>query len=342
MNARALALAGLGVAAWMAWRHRPGDRLDGQIALITGGSRGLGLNLARQLGALGVTLALVARDEEELRLAADELRGSGYPTSIWPYDLRDADGIKDLVRQVAAHHGRIDILVNNAGIITVGPFELFTPRDFDESLAIHVTAPQRLIAACVPLMKQQGGGRIVNISSIGGKIGVPHLSAYCAGKFALVGLSKTLRAELAPYNIAVTTVCPGLMRTGSHWNAQFKGQRENEFAWFAHGACLPGTSISATRAARQIVSALRRGDPELIITLQAQAAALADSLLHAPVASISSLIARLLPGLPAHGGKKSRPGWDATSQWVPSPLTRLGDHAAVANNELRGHAPPAV
>ena len=118
-------------------------------------------------------------------------------------------------------------------------------------------------------MRAQGGGRIVNISSVGGKVAVPHLVPYTTSKFALVGLSDGMRAELGRENIIVTTVCPGLMRTGSHLNALFKGKHAEEFTWFSIIDSLPISSIDARRAARQIIEACRRGDPQLLISIQA-------------------------------------------------------------------------
>ncbi len=341
MKAKTWAVVGLAAAAGIAlWRRRPGLSLRDQVVVITGGSRGLGLALAREFGAQGATLVLIARDGAELDRAADELRGRGYPVTVWPFDLLQAEGIEGLTAKILDLHGRIDVLVNNAGEIVVGPFETLAPDDFERSLALHLMAPFRMIRAILPGMKSRGGGRIVNISSIGGKIPVPHLSAYCAGKFALVGLSATLRAELSRDAIAVTTVCPGLMRTGSHWNAFFKGRSEKEFAWFAHGASLPGASMNAERAARQIVAACRRGDAELVISLPAQVAVVAQAVAPGLLAAAESFVHRLLPRSPAEGGHDPRTGWESRSRWVPSILTRLGDGAAVRNNELRGHLPP--
>ena len=121
-------------------------------------------------------------------------------------------------------------------------------------------------------MRRRGFGRIVNITSIGGRVAVPHLAPYSASKFALTGLSDAVRAELAPYGIRVTTVSPGLMRTGSPVNAQVKGQHEAEYAWFAIADSLPGFSIVGRARRRQILSACRYGDPELTITLPARSA----------------------------------------------------------------------
>jgi short-subunit dehydrogenase len=130
-------------------------------------------------------------------------------------------------------------------------------------MAIHFWAPFYAMQAVLPQMRERGAGRIVNISSIGGKVAVPHLAPYCASKFALVGLSKAMRIELAKDNIFVTTVCPGLMRTGSHVNAVFKGQNEKEFAWFSIGnascpfVCQRGKRRAANH--RIGVQARRRG-----------------------------------------------------------------------------------
>jgi short-subunit dehydrogenase len=333
---RAWEKAAIGGAAWLIGStliRRRKASLGGKVVVITGGSRGLGLAMAREFGARGARLALVARDEVELQRAAADLRERNLAASIWPVDLTQGDGCETVLEKIAIHHGSLDVLVNNAGEIVVGPFETFTHDDFHRSLAIHLWAPLRLTQAALPIMRRQGGGRIANISSIGGRIPVPHLSSYCAGKFALVGLSGTLHAELKK-------VCPGLMRTGSHWNAMFKGNREAEFAWFGHGASLPGASISAERAARQIVSAVQRGDAELTITWQAQMAVVAAALTPAIVAGVEAAVAQLLPADPGGAHSDRASGWESRSRWMPSFLTRLGDRAAVRNNELRGHSPP--
>src|SRR6185503_4123757 len=121
--------------------------------------------------------------------------------------------------------------------------------------------------AVLPEMRARREGRIVNITSIGGKISVPHLLPYSASKFALVGLSEGLRAELAKDGIVVTTICPGLMRTGSPRNATFKGQHRAEYAWFSIGDSLPVTAMSADRAARQILTACKRGEAEVVLSV---------------------------------------------------------------------------
>jgi short-subunit dehydrogenase len=341
MNLKSIGLLGLGLAAtsYALWRRRPGVSIEGQVVAITGGSRGLGLTLARELGALGASLALIARDEEELEKAAEELRSSGYPVTTWTFDLFNTDEIPALVQNIVDYYGRLDVLINNAGEIVVGPFETLSRADFERSMSLHLMAPLEMIRAALPVMKAQGVGRIVNISSIGGKIPVPHLSSYCAGKFALTGLSSTLRAELAKDGIVVTTVCPGLMRTGSHWNAKFKGDQGKEFLWFSHGASLPLASMNAARAARQIVAAMRRGDAELLISLQAHAAVVGAALAPAMTAALETAVNQLLPGAPEHGDGKTKSGWESLQK--QSLFTWFGDRAAAKNNELQGHVPPA-
>src|SRR5262249_29078614 len=143
--------------------------------------------------------------------------------------------------------------VNNAGIIQVGPMETMTLADYQEAMRVHYWGPLYTALAVLPQMKQRRAGRIVNITSIGGKVAVPHLLPYVGSKFALVGLSEGLRAELMKDGILVTTVVPGLMRTGSPRNAFFKGQNEAEYAWFKIGDSIPVLTTSAERAARRIV-----------------------------------------------------------------------------------------
>ena len=120
-------------------------------------------------------------------------------------------------------------------------------------------APARLALAALPVMREKGHGRIVTITSIGGKLSVPHLLPYSTAKFAAVGFSEGLRAELGRGPVTVTTVVPGLMRTGSHLNARFTGRAGQEFTWFSLGASLPLILMDAERAARQIIAAVRAG-----------------------------------------------------------------------------------
>lgn len=330
-----LAGAGLVAAARALSRQKPLDFRD-KVAVITGGSRGLGLLIARELAGEGARLAILARDPEELDLARRELAAlGGHRVLALPCDVRNRDDCRWAAEAVIERFGRLDVLVNNAGIVQVGPLEHMTVEDFENALDVHFWGPLHLTLAALPHLRREKGGRIVNVSSIGGKVAIPHMLPYVASKHALVGLSDGLRAELAKEGIYVTTVCPGLMRTGSHVNAQFKGKREQELAWFAVSDALPLTSMDARRAARRIVKACRYGEPHLTLTFQAKTAAAVATLAPGLTARVQELANRLLPGPAGEDGREARPGWQSPSRWAPSFLTRLSDRAAVENNELR-------
>jgi NAD(P)-dependent dehydrogenase (short-subunit alcohol dehydrogenase family) len=325
----------LGAAlAAAAWRRRTVMDFDGRVALVTGGSRGLGLLIARELGRLGARVTIVARDEEELERAQTDLQSRGVEASILVADLgRDVDADR-IVDSVVAREGRLDVLVNNAGVIQAGPMDHMTIADFEEAMAVHFWAPLRTMRAAIPHMRRAGGGRIVNVSSIGGRIGVPHLVPYCASKFALTGLSTSAGAELAKDGILVTTVCPGLMRTGSPFNAWFKGRHRQEFTWFAIADSLPLMSMDAERAAAQIVGAARRGDAEVVVTWPARMAVMASAVMPNVMAGVMSVTNRFLPSPAEEGGDDRHPGWQSSTRWAPSVLTRLTERAAAENNEL--------
>src|SRR6059036_1839380 len=312
--------------------------LRDKVVVITGGSRGLGLVLARYVCARGGNVALIARDPEELARAKADLAPHGSVVLTIECDLLDSEQIRSAVRRIIDRFGKIDILINNAGIIEVGPLEHMRPEDFDRAMRLHFWAPFELISQIVPEMLIWGGGRIVNISSIGGKIAVPHMASYSASKFALTGLSDALRAELAHDNIHVTTVAPGMMRTGSHVNAKFKGKHDNEFAWFAASAGAPLLSINADRAARKILAACCRGQPSITLTFAARAAIVGNALAPNLTGYLMKFANRFLPGTGGEQGNKSRGGSELPRR-APGWMTRLADRATQKNNEERSHAP---
>jgi NAD(P)-dependent dehydrogenase (short-subunit alcohol dehydrogenase family) len=328
-----LGVAGVGAAAAaQAMRSRTPYSFRNRSVVISG-ARGLALLLARQLAGEGARLTLLARDAAELDRATQDLRSRGADPLAFECDVRHRDSVDEAIRHVVRQHGAIDVLVNNAGTIQAGPVEHMTVADFQESLAVHFWGPLYAILATIPYMRRQGGGRIVNISSIGGKIAVPHLLPYCAGKFALAGLSDGFRAELAKDRIVVTSVYPGLMRTGSHVNAWFKGRRDIEYALFSLSVATPLTSMNADRAARRIIEACRRGDAELIISVQAKLAVLLNAIFPGQVAFLKALVAQLLPGPTDVDGQQPKRGWESRSRVAPSVLTLLPDRASRRNNE---------
>ena len=331
--------AGLG-AAWAAGRlarTRHAISFDGRVVVLTGGSRGLGLVMARMLVDEGANLVLLARDLSELERAREDLETSGRGEVMTiRCDVRRRADVRAAIDTVLDQWRSVDVLINNAGVIQVGPLEHMTEEDFENAMATHFWGPLHLILEIAPVMRHRRFGRIVNISSIGGKIAVPHLAPYCASKFALTGLSDAVRAELDPYGIRVTTVAPGLMRTGSPLNAQFKGKHEAEYAWFKISSSIPGLTVAAERAARQILDACRYGDPALTITPHARIAAAANVVAPAAVARAMMLVARALPSPGGPAGNLLKKGLEseAKSRWTPSVVTALTDNAAIANNEL--------
>jgi NAD(P)-dependent dehydrogenase (short-subunit alcohol dehydrogenase family) len=331
---------GLGaMAAALVWRRRDPYVFQGRSVVITGGSRGLGLVMARALADEGARLTLVARSEDELDRAVADIRARRPFVDVLKVvaDVRRRYDAERAIAQAFEHHGSVDVVINNAGIVQVGPIDHMTLSDYEDAMNTHFWGPLYMTVAALPHMRRQGEGRIVNISSIGGKIAVPHLVPYSASKFALVGLSDGLRAELAAENIVVTTVCPGLMRTGSPVNAMFKGRRPQEYAWFAISDSLPLSSIDATRAARQIINACRYGDAELIISVQAKLAVLVRYVAPELFAGVMALTNQLLPSpAPTSDGDQARPGRESESDWAdPSaPLTAPTYKAAKENNEF--------
>ena len=334
----AMLLAGAGVGALLGVRAvlkkwREYDLRD-KTVLITGGSRGLGLVLARELAREGARLSICARDPQELERARFDLQQRGAEVLAFPCDVTEKAQVDEWVRVSAEHFGDVDVLVNNAGLIQVGPVEVMTLADYEEAMKIHFWGPLYTTLAVLPLMRRKRSGRIVNISSVGGKIGVPHLVPYSASKFALIGLSEGMRAELQKDGIIVTSVCPGLMRTGSPRNATFKGQHRAEYAWFSISDSLPVSTMQAERAARQIIAATKRGDAEAILSMQAVAAVKFHQLFPELSANLLALVNRLLPAAVGGIGKRRAKGKDSESELSPSWLTMLGDEAARRNNEM--------
>jgi len=281
-----------------------------KVALITGGSRGLGLIIARQICNQGGKVALLARDPAELACAKSDLAQRGGSVLTVQCDLVDTEQIRPSVRQIIDHFGKIDILINCAGIIEVGPLEHMTREDFDRAMRLHFWAPFELISQIVPEMRTWGGGRIVNIASIGGKVAVPHMAPYTSSKFALVGLSDALRAELARENIFVTTVTPGMMRTGSEVHAKFKGDHAAEFESFTGASKLPFASISAERAAKKILAACARGRSALVMPLPGRALIIANALFPNFTAQVMKIVNKRLPSSVGPTGDEARAGSD--------------------------------
>jgi NAD(P)-dependent dehydrogenase (short-subunit alcohol dehydrogenase family) len=307
---------------------------EGKVAIVAGGSRGLGLVLARQLVAAGAKVAICARTAEDVENAAQELSEHGGNVLGSVCDIRDFQQVQSFVNRVESIWGRVDLLLNVAGIIQVGPLESMTLDDFHEAMEINCFGPLHMILAVLPGMRSRRWGRVVNIASIGGKQAIPHLLPYDASKFALVGLSNGLRTELMKDGILVTTACPTLMRTGSPRNATFKGRHRQEYAWFSIGGALPLISMSAERAASQILRACQRGDGEVFIANWLNPPVIATELFPALTREVLAIVNRLLPQ-PGGIGRRGAFGYESESFVSPSPMTALAEQAARQNNEMR-------
>lgn len=321
-----------GLIALLLFPTRKRFTFSGRSVLITGGSRGLGLVMARQLAAKGADLAIMARDQEEVERAADDLRSRGARVIEIVGDVRDAAACRKAVNACVEQLGGLDVLINNAGVIQAGPLESQTEQDFRDAMDTHFWGPFYMTQAALSHLECSQGS-IVNIAPIGGKVAVPHLAPYCASKFALVGLSSAWRSELAKKGISVTTVCPGLMRTGSHINAEFKGQKEVEYALFSILDALPFTSISAENAANEILAAVERGDAEVIVSLQAKAANHFNDIFPEVSANLLSAVNHILPD--GNGTTDKRKGLESTSFASPSIVTSEIDRQSAMNNELK-------
>lgn len=329
-----LVAGGLAAGAVIGARTAP-PRFDfaGRIVLVTGGSRGLGLVMARQLVDQGARVAICARDSDELQRGADELRERGGDILDIVCDVTRPGEVEHMVEEVIDRWGRLDVLINNAGIIRMGAYDDTTAEDFRDLVDTHLFGAIHCCRAVLPHMRRQGGGRIVNIASIGGLVSVPHLLAYSASKHALVGFSRGLRAELARDRIPVTTVCPGVIRTGSPVRAQFKGRHRREQTWFSISASLPVSSVSAERAAAQILMACRRGQARLTISAAAKVASVTESMAPSLVSAFATGLMRLLPK-PGGIGQRYLEGWQSGTRLSPSLLTTLTSRAARRNNEF--------
>jgi NAD(P)-dependent dehydrogenase (short-subunit alcohol dehydrogenase family) len=187
--------------------------LQGKIALITGASRGLGKAIALALAEAGVRLALTARDQALLEQTAEAARALGVETLIHRTDVTQETEIAELKRAVVAKFGAIQILVNNAGMNIRKPATDFTLAEWRQVLDTNLTSAFLMCREFVPLMKGQGYGRILNLTSIMSHIALPGRTAYCASKAGLLGFTRALALELAPEKITVNGISPGPFAT---------------------------------------------------------------------------------------------------------------------------------
>ena len=185
------------------------SRLEGHIAVITGASKGLGRQMAEALAQAGAAVALVARSRDLLESVAAGIRGNGGRAETIVADVSDEAEVAQIARQVQSTLGVCDILINNAGINIRKDVEEFTLGDWNEIVAVNLTAPFLMCRAFVPGMKEKGWGRIINMTSIMSHVSIPQRVGYSSTKFGLLGMVKALALELAPHSITVNGISPG-------------------------------------------------------------------------------------------------------------------------------------
>lgn len=315
-------LAGGAALTWGAIRAARTMREDlrGKVAVVTGGSRGLGLQIAKRLVKEGCEVVIVARDRDGLRSARRLLHKEGGEVHTIAVDVADRDAVERMAQEVRERHGGIDILVNNASVIQVGPVESMDIEDFRHAMGVNYWGTVHTCFAFLDDLKARKG-RIVNVDSIGGRIAAPHLLPYAAAKFATYGFSEGLGIELAKSGVTVTTVVPGFMRTGSPVNAMFKGDAAREFAWFAAGDATPLTSMQVERAARSLVGAMKRRDTVVVIGMQARLMRLAHDLMPGVTPRLARIVDRALPR--ADGQTRGRYGWEVAGEAPARTSARL-------------------
>lgn len=309
------------------------------LALVAGASRGLGLLIARELAGRGQRVVISARDGDELEVAAADLRRRGAEVHIEVCDVSDNASVTAMVSRIEARLGPIETLVTVAGVIQVGPLESLERAHFEQAVGIMLWGPVNCALAVAPRMRDRGRGQIATITSVGGFVSVPHLLPYSTAKYGAVGFTQGLRAELAGSGVSVTTVAPGLMRTGSHLRATFAGRQGAEYAWFAAGASMPLVSMDAERAARKIVDGVLDGRPMVVLTPLAKVAIRVAGVAPATTMRLMGLMARVLPSAPPGGSSGTVEGREA-EQLLGSGagrlmrgVTVLGERAARRFNE---------
>ncbi|HEY0132564.1 MAG TPA: SDR family NAD(P)-dependent oxidoreductase, partial [Nannocystis sp.] len=259
-----MALGAMGVAAAMLARRARRIDLRDKVVVVTGGGRGLGFAVARELRRRGCRLAICGRDGEVVARAAEALGGDVFAAAC---DASDPAQVGEFVAAVLRRFGRIDVLINNAGQCFVGPIVELQQADLEYALRNIFWAHVHPTMAIVPHMRARGSGRIVNVTSMGGKVPIPHQAAYVASKYAATGWSEVLTIELHKEGILVSTVTPPPLDDGAPVHAHFHGREDGEFRWFASMLSSPLTATRTERAARAIVDAAEYGDAARAISL---------------------------------------------------------------------------
>lgn len=300
-----------------------------RVVLITGGTSGIGLSLAESFLAEGASVVVCGRSPDAL----DRFSRAHPGALAVQADVTVPAARAVLLEAVAERFGRLDVLVTNAGTIQVGPAFAMRAPDFSNAMDLMFYGVLHPVLAALPVMKERGAGRILIISSIGGKLPAPHLLPYVAAKHAAVGFAEGLRVEAIRHGITVTCAVPGLMRTGSPRNALFTGDQAAEHRWFTLGDSLPLVSMDAERAARQLIGAALKGKPEVAPTPLAKIGMRVHGVAPSTTIRLVSLVNRLLPTdetprpvRPGHAVEKPAKWFDALTALTRRAARRYHQH----------------
>jgi len=210
--------------------------LKGRTALVTGGSRGIGRAVAERLALHGAAVAVLSTTPEGSLAVSDALRKQGGRSLGLAADVADPRALDGAVAEVERALGPVDVLVNDAGIALRRPLAEMTDAEWDRVLAVNLSGPFYLSRRCVPAMAERGWGRVVNVSSISGRLGSPGMTAYCASKWGLNGFTQALAAEVKGRGVLVTAVLPGSVDTemlrGSGWTPEMSAGEVAEVVAF--------------------------------------------------------------------------------------------------------------
>lgn len=234
--------------------------LENQIVIITGASSGIGKETAFAFARKKAKIVIAARREDKLKEIADEIQKSGGQVLIVKTDVAKFEDCENLIKTTLNKWGRIDILVNNAGWGVHASVEDTPIQDMKDIIDTNLMGPFYLMKLVLPIMKKQGSGHIINVSSVIGRRGIGMSSAYCTTKFALIGLTESLQVELRGTPVHASTICPGLTNTDFGNNMREPTQREKKNVW-ENGA-------PAIKVAQAIVRCAQKPKREVYITLR--------------------------------------------------------------------------